>query len=145
MAKECVECGKKLPDSSESMYCSKCDELLDRKFDEIQSNIIVFKELRDDEIEILNKFDKEDIIELYLEVYESLREDGKFNEDEGRILNKIQKEFNLTEEDIGKDKIVNIKDCRKIKKENKLVCYKCEKPLKEEFSFCPYCGKKILK
>ena len=38
-------------------------------------NLIVYKELSDSEIAILNKFDKEDIIELYLKLFESYRED----------------------------------------------------------------------
>lgn len=143
MVRQCVECGKKMPESQESDYCDRCDELLDKKFDEIKSNIIVFKELRDDEIEVLDKFEKEDIKDLYLEIYESMREDGQFDENEGRVLKKLQEKLDLTAKDIGSDKIIDLKKCREIKREKKLICTKCDKKLKEDFNFCPYCGKKI--
>jgi DNA-directed RNA polymerase subunit RPC12/RpoP len=141
MAKKCAECGVDLPENSESNYCSRCDELLDKKFDAIEMNLIVYKELSDSEIAILNKFDKEDIIELYLKLFESYREDGDFDQYEASILNKIQNVFNLTEKEIGSDKVVKFDESKIVKKHKPLECIKCNKPiLKDDFVFCPYCG-----
>lgn len=141
MAKKCAECGVDLPGNSESNYCSRCDELLDKKFDAIEMNLIVYKELSDSEIAILNKFDKEDIIELYLKLFESYREDGDFDQYEASILNKIQNVFNLTEKEIGSDKVVKFDESKIVKKHKPLECIKCNKPiLKDDFVFCPYCG-----
>ncbi|MCE5329010.1 hypothetical protein LLG07_01545 [bacterium] len=141
MTEKCEECGKDLPADSESSYCPKCDALLDKKFDLIEANLIVYKELSDAEIEILNKFDKEDIINLYLKLHDSYKEDGDFNEYECAILNKIQNVFSLTEKEIGSDKVVKFDGSKVIKKRKPTECIKCSKPvLKEDFVFCPYCG-----
>lgn len=144
MTEKCAECGKDLPENCESSYCPKCDALLDKKFDLIETNLIVYKDISDAEIAILKKFDKEDIIDLYLRLYESFKEDDDFNEYECAILNKIQNVFGLTEKEIGSDKIVKF-DKSKIAKKNKpLECIKCNKPvLKEDFVYCPYCGIKL--
>jgi DNA-directed RNA polymerase subunit RPC12/RpoP len=144
MTEKCAECGRDLPVNSESIYCSKCDALLDKKFDLIEMNLIVYKELSDAEIETLNKFDKEDIINLYLKLFDSYREDGDFDKYEAAILNKIQNVFNLTEKEIGGDKVVKFDETKIVKKHKPLVCIKCNKPiLKDDFVFCPYCGFKL--
>jgi len=142
MTEKCAECGKDLPLNSESIYCSKCDVLLDKKFDMVETNLIVYKELSDSEIATLNKFDREDIVNLYLKLFESYREDGDFDQYEAAVLNKIQNIFNLTEKDIGSDKVVKFDASKKtVKKQKLLECIKCGKPvLKEDFVFCPYCG-----
>jgi len=141
MTEKCAECGKDLPVDSESSYCPKCDALLDKKFDLIEANLIVYKEISDAEIETLNKFDKEDIKDLYLRLFDIYVEDGDFNEYECAILNKIQNVFNLTEKEIGRDKIVKFDESKVVKKRKPTECIKCSKPiLKEDFVFCPYCG-----
>ncbi|MHB8281075.1 MAG: hypothetical protein ACYDIA_26080 [Candidatus Humimicrobiaceae bacterium] len=141
MTEKCADCGKDLPVNSESSYCPKCDALLDKKFDLIEANLIVFKELSDAEIATLNKFDKADIVDLYLGLFDSYKEDGDFNEYESAILNKIKKVFNLTEKEIGSDKVVKFDESKIVKKLKRLECIKCNKPvLKEDFVFCPYCG-----
>ena len=138
---KCAECGKDIPVSSDSQYCAKCDAMLDKKFSSIEANLIVFKEIADSEIEILNKFDKEDIIELYLKLYDSFKEDGIFDKYESVILNKLRKVFEITEKEIGSDKVVKFDEALIVKKQKKLVCLKCNAPvLKEDFLFCPYCG-----
>ena len=91
MKKKCAECGKLIPDSTESPYCENCDEMLDKKFDTIEDNIFIFKELRDNEIETLKKFDKGDIVEIYLEVYSNFTKDGKLSENEVTVLKILQK------------------------------------------------------
>ena len=118
--------------------------MLDKKFDLIEANLIVFKELSDAEIATLNKFDKADIVDLYLGLFDSYEEDGDFNEYECAILNKIQKVFNLTEKEIGSDKVVKFDESKIDKKHKRLECIKFNRPvLKEDFIFCPYCGIKL--
>jgi Zn finger protein HypA/HybF involved in hydrogenase expression len=138
---KCAECGKDIPESSDSQYCLKCDAMLDKKFSSIEANLLVFKEITEPEIVILNKFAKEDIIELYLKLYDSFKEDGIFDQYESAILNKLQKVFEITEKEIGSDKVVKFDESQIIKKKKKLECIKCGAPvLKEDFLFCPYCG-----
>ncbi|MDD3521120.1 MAG: zinc-ribbon domain-containing protein [Actinomycetota bacterium] len=141
MTEKCAECGVELPENSESVYCAKCDAILDKKFEKIEMNLIVYKEISNDEIEVLKKFDKEDIVSLYLKLYDSYREDGDFNEYEASLLNKIQSVFALTEKEIGSDKIVHFDGTKATKKRKPLECIKCGKPvLQDDFVFCPYCG-----
>ena len=141
MTEKCAECGVELPANSESVYCAKCDALLDKKFEKIEMNLIVYKEISDDEIAVLKKFDKEDIISLYLKLYDSYREDGDFNEYEAALLNKMQNVFELTAEEIGSDKIARYDETKAAEKRKPLDCIKCGKPvLKDDFVFCPYCG-----
>lgn len=141
--KQCVECGRRIPASQESDYCKKCDDALDKRFNEIESNIVVFKELMDHEIEVLNKFDQEDIIELYKDVYDKLSEDGPIDEREALVLKKIQTSFDLQEKDIGKDRVVDVQSAVKIEKKRPERCLSCDGKLKEEYNYCPYCGIKI--
>ena len=138
---KCAECGKDIPATSDSQYCAKCDAVLDKKFASIEANLIVFKEISEAEIATLNKFAKEDIIDLYLKLYASFKEDGIFDQYESAILNKLQKVFEITEKEIGSDKVVKFDESLIVKKQKKLECIKCGKPvLKEDFMFCPYCG-----
>ena len=37
MTEKCVECGAVLPASSDSIYCARCDEILDKKFEKIET------------------------------------------------------------------------------------------------------------
>lgn len=141
MTEKCAECGVELPANAESVYCAKCDALLDKKFEKIEMNLIVYKEISEDEIAVLKKFDKEDIIGLYLKLYDNYREDGDFNEYEAAILNKIQNVFGLTEAEIGSDKIAHYDKTKAAEKRKPLDCIKCGKAvLKDDFVFCPYCG-----
>jgi endogenous inhibitor of DNA gyrase (YacG/DUF329 family) len=137
---QCIECGKEIKDDSESLYCTKCDEMLDRKFEHIEDNIMIYKELMDSEINILNKFEKEDIVDLYLRAYEGFKEGGNFTEEQARVLSLIRTTFNLTENEIGKDKVVVFKESSKPKKIDRSKCPDCGKDVKEDFNLCPYCG-----
>jgi DNA-directed RNA polymerase subunit RPC12/RpoP len=144
MTEKCVECGAELLANSDSVYCAKCDEILDKKFEKIEMNLIVYKEISDDELGVLKKFEKEDIINLYLKLYDSYIEDGDFNEYETAILNKLQNVFGITEKEIGKDKVAHFNPTQASEKKKPLVCIKCNKPvLKDDFVFCPYCGFKL--
>jgi len=137
MTKKCIECGKEIKEDTDSDYCKECDEKLDSQFESIEDNILVYKELLPNEIDILNKFEKEDIIDLYIRACESFKEDGGFTEEEAKVLSTIKKTFNLKESEIGKDRIVKYVEVKKVKKD---ACPDCGKKVKEEFVYCPYCG-----
>ncbi len=140
MAKKCIECGKEIKEETDSDYCSKCDEMLDKKFESIEDNILVYKELLPNEIDTLNKFEKEDIVELYKKVYDSFKVEGDFTEEQVKVLNTIQKTFDLKESEIGKDRVVQYVEVKKVSRDE---CPDCRKKIKEEFNFCPYCGTRL--
>jgi Zn finger protein HypA/HybF involved in hydrogenase expression len=141
MVKQCVECGKEIKEETDSDYCSKCDEMLDKQFESIEDNIIVYKELLPNEIDVLNKFEKEDIVELYIRVFDNFKEEGDLTVEQAKILNTIKGTFDLKEGEIGKDRVVNYTEVKK--KVVRDECPDCRKKIKEEFSFCPYCGTKL--
>ena len=140
MAKQCMECGKEIKVETDSPYCAKCDEMLDKRFEAIEDNIVVYKELMENEIAVLNKFEKEDIVDLYLRIHEKFKEAGDFTEDQARALSQLRTTFNLTEQDLGKDNIVEYKEGSHPKVIDKDKCPDCGKDIKEDFNLCPYCG-----
>jgi len=141
--KNCAECGRKIPISEESDYCKKCDDALDKRFNEIESNIFVFKELMDHEIEVLKKFDDEDIVDLYKNVYDKFAEEGPIDENEAKVLKKVQVSFGLSESAIGKDRLVDLENVVKVERKRPEKCLKCDQKLEDDFNYCPYCGIKI--
>ena len=52
---KCAEWGKVLKDDFHAPYCKACDDKLDKQFDTIEDNVLIFKELLDSEIETLKK------------------------------------------------------------------------------------------
>lgn len=139
---KCEECGKILKDKSHEPYCEQCDEKLDRQFDSIEDNILIFKELLDTEIEILKKFEGEDIEDLFKRVYKKLtHEEGGLKQESIRVLNKLKKSFNLSETGLGFSKLPEVKDVKSLKPKDQ--CPQCSKKIKEDFNLCPYCGYKI--
>jgi len=144
MTKVCEECGKEIKEETESEYCSKCDDLLDKKFETIEDNILIYKELMPNEIEVLNKFENEDILELYIRVFDKFREEGKFTLEQINVLSIIRNTFNLKEDEIGRDRIIELSREELPKAVKRDTCLDCGKPVKEEFNFCPYCGCRII-
>ncbi|OQA20691.1 MAG: Double zinc ribbon [Actinobacteria bacterium ADurb.Bin346] len=143
MAKQCVECGKEIKEETDSPYCAKCDEMLDKKFESIEDNIMIYKELMGNEITILNKFEKEDIVELYVRVHDKFKEEGAFTEEQAKVLNQMISSFGLTGSDVGKERIVEYKEGAHVKKIDKDKCPDCGKNIKEDFNLCPYCGYRL--
>ena len=143
MAKVCEECGKEIKEETDSPYCAKCDEKLDRQFETVEDNIIIYKELLPGEIDVLNKFEKEDIIDLYMRVYSKFKEEGDFTPEQVYVLNLVQKTFNITENEVGKEKIVEFKEGVQPRNIVRDTCPDCSKNIKEEFNFCPYCGCRV--
>ncbi len=144
MAEEekCEECGKILKDKSHEPYCQQCDEKLDRQFDTIEDNISIFKELLDSEIEILKRFEEEDIEDLFKRVYKKLvKEEGGLKQESILVLNKLKKTFNLDESGLGLDNLPKAKDVERARPKEQ--CPQCSKKIKEDFNLCPYCGHKL--
>jgi predicted amidophosphoribosyltransferase len=140
MTKKCVECGKEIKEETDSDYCKACDEKLDKQFESIEDNISVYKELLPNEIAVLDKFEKEDIIELYIRVFNSFKDQGDFTEEQAKVLNKIKETFELKESEVGKDRIVKYTEVKKVSSDE---CPDCRKKVKEEFIYCPYCGVRL--
>jgi len=143
MAKICEECGKEIKEETDSSYCSKCDEKLDRQFESIEDNILIYKDLLPNEIEVLNKFEKEDITEMYIRVHSKFREEGDFTPEQVYVLNLIRNTFAITENEIGPDRVVEFKEGMQSKSIVRDTCLDCGKNIKEEFNFCPYCGCRV--
>jgi len=138
----CLECGKVLKDKTYEPYCKECDEKLDKQFDNIEDNILIYKELLDSEIEVLKKFDDEDIKDLFKRAYKKLsEEEGGLKKESIIVLNKLKNSFGLDENDLGLDKLPDIKEIRKNKPKD--TCPECSKKIKNDFNLCPYCGYKL--
>jgi predicted amidophosphoribosyltransferase len=140
--KKCEECGKVLKDKSYEPYCRECDEKLDKQFDDIEDNILIYKELLDSEIKVLEKFDDEDIKDLFKKVYEKLsREKGGLKKESIVVLNKLKNSFGLKESEMGLEKLPDIKEIKKAVPKDE--CPQCNKKIKEDFNLCPYCGYRL--
>ena len=140
----CEECGKVLKDKSHEPYCKQCDEKLDKQFDDIEDNILIYKELLDSEIKVLEKFEDTDIKDLFKRVYEKLsREEGGLKEESIVVLNKLKSSFNLKETEIGIKELREIREIKKAKPKDQ--CPECDKKIKEDFNLCPYCGYRLKK
>ena len=139
---KCEECGKILKDKSYAPYCKQCDEKLDKQFDSIEDNILIYKELLDNEIKVLEKFEDTDIKGLFKRVYEKLsREEGGLKKESIVVLNKLKNAFNLKESELGIGKFPELKRVRKSKQKNK--CPECNRKIKQDFNLCPYCGYRL--
>ena len=138
----CEECGKVLKDKSEEPYCKQCDEKLDKQFDSIEDNIVIFKELLDSEIEVLKKFEDSDIKDLFKRVHDKLsKEEGGLKQESIAVLNKLKNSFDLKESELGIGKLAGLKIAKKPKQKNN--CPGCNRRIKQSFNLCPYCGYKL--
>ncbi len=138
----CEECGKVLKDKSYEPYCKQCDEKLDKQFDGIEDNILIYRELLDSEIKVLEKFEDTDIKDLFKRVYEKLsREEGGLKKESIVVLNKLKRSFSLKESELGIGKLPEIKEIKKLKPKDQ--CPECDKKIKEDFNLCPYCGYRL--
>lgn len=140
----CEECGKVLKDKSHEPYCEQCDEKLDKQFDDIEDNILIYKELLDSEIKVLEKFEDTDIKDLFKRVYEKLsREEGGLKEESIVVLNKLKRSFSLKESELGIKELPEIREIKKAKPKDQ--CPECDKKIKEDFNLCPFCGYRLKK
>ncbi len=135
----CIECGKILKDKTYAPYCKECDEKLDRKFDIIEDNITIYRDILDSEIEVLKKFDDDDIKDLFKRVYAKMSgEEGGLKKESVAVLNKLKNSFGLDEKKLGLNDLPEIKNIKPVD-----ICPECGKKIKEDFNFCPYCGHKL--
>jgi len=144
MAKNCVECGKEIKEETDSPYCPKCDEKLDRQFEMVEDNILIYKELMPNEVEILNKFEKEDVVELYIRVFDKFKAEGDFTPEQAGVLNTLKTTFAISESEAGKERTIEFKEEIISKAAKKDTCIDCGKKLQADFNYCPYCGYKII-
>jgi predicted amidophosphoribosyltransferase len=142
---KCVECGKVIKDESHAPYCKACDEKLDKQFDTIEDNIFIFKELLDSEIEILKKFETEDIEELFGRVYKKFKDEGKLDNQSLLILNRLKEAFKIDETKLGLTSLPVVKETKEEKLLRNNQCPGCEKGIQKDFNLCPYCGYKLKK
>ncbi len=141
----CVECGKVIKDDIHAPYCKACDDRLDKQFDTIEDNVLIFKELLDSEIETLKKFETEDIEEFFKRVYKKFKDDGNLNNESLIVLNKLKSTFNLVESKMGLPQIAVVKETKEDKLLKNNQCPGCEKEIQKDFNLCPFCGYKINK
>jgi len=142
---KCVECGKAIKDESHAPYCKACDEKLDKQFDTIEDNIFIFKELLDSEIEILKKFETEDIEDLFGRVYKKFKDEGKLDNQSLLILNRLKEAFKIDETKLGLSSLPVVKETKEEKLLRNNQCPGCEKGIQKDFNLCPYCGYKLKK
>ncbi|MFC2159611.1 hypothetical protein ACFLQS_02715 [Actinomycetota bacterium] len=142
---KCEECGKVLRDDSHAPYCKACDDKLDKQFDTIEDNVLIFKELLDSEIEILKKFEAEDIEDFFKRVYKKFKDDGNLNNESLVVLNKLKASFKLDESKMGLPQLAIVKETKEDKLLKNNQCPGCEKGIQKDFNLCPYCGYKIKK
>jgi predicted amidophosphoribosyltransferase len=142
---KCVECGKVIKDEAHAPYCKACDEKLDKQFDTIEDNIFIFKELLDSEIEILKKFETEDIEDLFGRVYKRFKDEGKLDNQSLLILNRLKEAFEIDETKLGLSSLPVVKETREEKLLKNNQCPGCEKDIQKDFNLCPYCGYELKK
>ena len=142
---KCVECGKVIKDDSHAPYCKACDEKLDRLFDSIEDNILIFKELLDSEVEILSKFETDDIEDLFKRVYKKFKDDSNLDNQSLIILNKLKDAFKIEEKKLGLPAIPAVRETREDRLLRNNQCPGCEKEIHKDFNLCPYCGYRLKK
>ncbi|MDZ7838134.1 MAG: zinc-ribbon domain-containing protein [Actinomycetota bacterium] len=133
MVDKCKQCGKELAPDADSPYCDQCDDMLDKRFDKIEDDIIVYKDLTPEEIDILKKFDKENILESYAKTYTQFANEGQITEKEEILLNEIKNNSGLNQKEI----MTKLEFFKKLGKE---LCPDCHMPIKDDYNLCPYCG-----
>lgn len=142
---KCEECGKAIKDDSHAPYCKACDDKLDKQFDTIEDNVLIYKELLDSEIETLKKFETEDIEDFFKRVYKKFKDDGNLNGESLVVLNKLKASFKLDESKMGLPQLAVVKETKEDKLLKNNQCPGCEKGIQKDFNLCPYCGYKIKK
>ena len=131
---KCVECGKVIKDESHAPYCKACDEKLDKQFDTIEDNVLIFKELLDSEIETLKKFEAEDIVEFFKRIYKKFKDAGNLNNESLIVLNKLKDSFNLVESKMGIPQIPEVRETKEDKLLKNNQCPGCEKGIQKDFN-----------
>jgi len=121
MAKFCQRCGRKLPFFvsffTKRVLCRDCEILyreelvriqaeLAAELDKVGKEILANKNVTEQQLELLKKQDKNSLLKLYSNIYDQFVSDKELEEEEISVLTKIQKSFNLTNEDVKFDERV---------------------------------------
>jgi hypothetical protein len=112
MSKTCQTCGRKLSLLSWGTMCKECKAVYEaeiakrekesaNKFSNIQSEIIINKDITEQQIEFLQKQNKKTLVSLYSKLYEEYVLNKELDASEINALKKIQDAFNLTDDDVG--------------------------------------------
>lgn len=101
MAKQCKECGKKLPFLSKGELCKECKQAFESELARIEKEIITTKDVTEQQLDSLKKQNKETIINLYSRIYEDFEADKELEDKEMETLQKIQEKFGLTNEEVN--------------------------------------------
>ncbi len=114
MAKVCQVCGKKLSLFSGGTICKECKGAQDaarskkkaelaKELSSISREIVINRDITEQQIELLKKQEKKLLVGLYSKVYEQFEADKELDESEITTLQKIQDSFNLSNDDVDFD------------------------------------------
>jgi hypothetical protein len=106
MAKLCKNCGKKLPfftSFTSETLCKECKAVYESELIKVEKEILATKNVTEQQLELLKKQDKQRLLNLYSILYGHFEADKELEEPEIETLEKIQKAFSLTNEDIKFD------------------------------------------
>lgn len=155
MAKVCKRCNKKLSffeGIGSELLCKVCKKTIEEEIKEkkriryekrisIADEIIKNADIEKEQIEILEDYEKEEILDTFNYVYRQFIEDKDLSKQEFDTLDKLADSFNLTKEDIGfNEKIRPYIFIYNIKEKNELPETKLEA---EGFSVILKKGEKI--
>lgn len=111
MAKFCQRCGKKLSFFTRGMFCKDCElaykterEMIEAELaaalEKAEKEILATKNITEQQIELFKKEDKNTLLKLYSRIYDQFVSNKELEEEEIKVLRKIQDAFNLTNEDV---------------------------------------------
>lgn len=108
--KSCSNCGKPLSlltnIFTNDVYCKECKADLSSKYKDVENKIIETKTISEPQIEIIKKFTKYDAIELFKRIYAKYEDDSELSEGEISVLKKIQESFNISNDEINYDDLI---------------------------------------
>jgi uncharacterized Zn finger protein (UPF0148 family) len=108
--KSCKNCGKPLSMLvnffTNDVYCKECKSTLSSKYKDVENQIKETKTISESQIDIIKKFTKYDAIELYKRIYAKYEDDNELSESELLVLKKIQESFDISNEDIKYDDLI---------------------------------------
>jgi hypothetical protein len=100
----CRICGKRLLlfFYSDTIY-KECRTQLQAELTNVESSIVKTREITDEQLEILSKQDKRDLLKLYNSLFDKFLEDKELDAKEVQTLKKIQTKFGFTDEEVKFD------------------------------------------
>lgn len=100
MAKFCQMCDTKLSFFSCGQLCNECSQDHFVEWQTVKNDIKSLAGFTDERLENLRKFGKIPLIKLYSKLYEEFESDKELDETEIETLNRTQKQFDLTSDEI---------------------------------------------